>query len=69
MLGCAQPSCVAQPAEDVDDSAFQTDGAGQPDGFFRQGDRTSHGFLQTNKMRAVGFSAIDWIRKQRVSEL
>ncbi|VDP15612.1 unnamed protein product [Heligmosomoides polygyrus] len=52
VLGCAQPSCVAQPPDDVDDSVFNTDETGQIDGFFREGDKTHQGYLQTNKLRA-----------------
>ncbi|KAE9414159.1 hypothetical protein Angca_005270, partial [Angiostrongylus cantonensis] len=52
VLGCAQPSCVAQPADDFDDSVFNTDLSGQIDGFFREGDKGRQGFLQTNKLRA-----------------
>ncbi|VDM61140.1 unnamed protein product [Angiostrongylus costaricensis] len=52
VLGCAQPSCVAQPTDDFDDSVFNTDLSGQVDGFFREGDRGRQGFLQTNKLRA-----------------
>ncbi|KAJ1367396.1 hypothetical protein KIN20_028298 [Parelaphostrongylus tenuis] len=52
LLGCAQPSCVAQPADDFDDSVFNTDLSGQVDGFFRDGDRGRQGYLQTNKLRA-----------------
>ncbi|KAL6724026.1 hypothetical protein Aduo_018963 [Ancylostoma duodenale] len=52
VLGCAQPSCVAQPADNVDDSVFNTDSSGQIDGFFREGDNSRQGYLQTNKLRA-----------------
>ncbi|CAJ0609582.1 unnamed protein product [Cylicocyclus nassatus] len=52
VLGCAQPSCLAQPADDVDDSVFNTDASGQIDGFFREGDNSHQGYLQTNKLRA-----------------
>ncbi|WKY14843.1 hypothetical protein Q1695_000396 [Nippostrongylus brasiliensis] len=52
VLGCAQPSCVAQPVDDVDDSVFNTDETGQIDGFFREGDNSHIGYLQTNKIRA-----------------
>ncbi|VDM74324.1 unnamed protein product [Strongylus vulgaris] len=56
VLGCAQPSCLAQPADDVDDSVFNTDASGQIDGFFREGDNSHQGYLQTNKLRAVRLS-------------
>ncbi|KAK6762011.1 hypothetical protein RB195_022919 [Necator americanus] len=52
VLGCAQPSCVAQPADDTDDSIFNADSSGQIDGFFREGDSSHQGYLQTNKLRA-----------------
>uniref|UniRef100_A0A1I7XGU8 ZP domain-containing protein n=1 Tax=Heterorhabditis bacteriophora TaxID=37862 RepID=A0A1I7XGU8_HETBA len=52
VLGCAEPSCVAHPPDDVDDSIFNSDIAGQTDGFFRDGDRSQQGYLQTNKLRA-----------------
>ncbi|PAV77778.1 hypothetical protein WR25_24010 [Diploscapter pachys] len=35
VLGCAQPSCIAEPAEDYDDSSFITDNKGITDGFLR----------------------------------
>lgn len=29
VLGCSQPSCIAQPEDGLDDSIFETDGTGQ----------------------------------------
>ncbi|CAI4228591.1 unnamed protein product [Auanema sp. JU1783] len=52
VLGCAQPTCIAQLADDVEDSVFNNDNYGQADGFFREGDRNRQGYVQTNKMKA-----------------
>ncbi|CAJ0935634.1 unnamed protein product, partial [Mesorhabditis belari] len=52
VLGCAQPSCIAQPEDGVDDSIFETDGTGQVDGFFRDGDREQNTRLTANKFKA-----------------
>ncbi|KJH42268.1 hypothetical protein DICVIV_11746 [Dictyocaulus viviparus] len=52
VLGCAQPSCIYQSADDFDESVFNTDQTGQADGFFREGDRPPQGYLQANKLTA-----------------
>ncbi|KAK5986177.1 hypothetical protein GCK32_000751 [Trichostrongylus colubriformis] len=52
VLGCAQPSCVAHPTNDFDDSIFNTDEFGQIDGFFRDGDKSERMYRHMNKHRA-----------------
>ncbi|MFH4977433.1 hypothetical protein AB6A40_004142 [Gnathostoma spinigerum] len=39
VLGCAQPSCLATPADFKEDKVFLANAEGQTDGFFRSGDR------------------------------
>ncbi|CAD6187308.1 unnamed protein product [Caenorhabditis auriculariae] len=52
VLGCAQPTCMAEAPEDVEDSSFIANAAGQEDGFFREGDRQRKPFFRTNKPKA-----------------
>lgn len=53
VLGCAQPTCMAEPLEDYEDSVFIANAAGQEDGFFREGDRQRKSYSQSFKPKAV----------------
>ncbi|CAI2355672.1 unnamed protein product [Caenorhabditis sp. 36 PRJEB53466] len=52
VLGCAQPTCMAEPSEDYEDSTFIANSAGQEDGFFREGDRQRRSYSQSYKPKA-----------------
>ncbi|CCD61773.1 WaRThog (hedgehog-like family) [Caenorhabditis elegans] len=52
VLGCAQPTCMAEPQEDEEDSVFIANTAGQEDGFFREGDRQKKSYTQSYKPKA-----------------
>lgn len=65
MLGCAQPTCMAGPIDNEDDSLFHLDAQGQPDGYFREGDRLGQA-IDTNKARAV--STLTWEIPSRSSK-
>ncbi|CAL2052564.1 unnamed protein product [Caenorhabditis brenneri] len=52
VLGCAQPTCMAEPSEDYEDSTFIANAAGQEDGFFREGDRQRKSYTQSYKPKA-----------------
>ncbi|CAB3400806.1 unnamed protein product [Caenorhabditis bovis] len=52
VLGCAQPTCMAEPLDDYEDSTFIANAAGQEDGFFREGDRERKTFTSSLKPKA-----------------
>ena len=59
VLGCAQPTCLIS-ADDArtakDDSQFLTDGTGQADGFFREGDRSLKRFRHPSAPKLIAVS-------------
>nr|pir hypothetical protein H02F09.1 - Caenorhabditis elegans [Caenorhabditis elegans] len=55
VLGCAQPTCMAEPQEDEEDSVFIANTAGQEDGFFREGDRQKKSYTQSYKPKAINY--------------